>query len=39
VAWCVYSECHTWPSMANCLDGGVCFDAGPAVWAFFAGFT
>ena len=38
VVWCVYSEGHTWPSMANCYDGGVCFDAGPAVWAFFAGF-
>ena len=38
VVWCVYSEGHTWPSMANCSDGGVCFDAGPAVWAFFARF-
>jgi poly(3-hydroxybutyrate) depolymerase len=38
VVWCVYSEGHTWPSMANCYDGGVCFDAGPAVWAFFARF-
>jgi hypothetical protein len=34
----VYSEGHTWPSMANCYDGGVCFDAGPAVWVFFARF-
>jgi len=38
VVWCVHSEGHSWPSMANCLDGGVCFDAGPAVWAFFARF-
>lgn len=38
VVFCVYTESHTWPSMANCLDGGVCFDAGPAVWAFFARF-
>jgi poly(3-hydroxybutyrate) depolymerase len=38
VVWCVYSEGHTWPSMANCSDSGVCFDAGPAVWAFFASF-
>ncbi|HJX65959.1 MAG TPA: hypothetical protein VJ860_18625 [Polyangia bacterium] len=38
VVWCVYSEGHAWPSMANCYDGGVCFDAGPAVWAFFARF-
>ena len=38
VVWCVYGEGHTWPSMANCYDGGVCFDAGPAVWAFFARF-
>jgi len=38
VVFCVYSEGHTWPSMANCYDGGVCFDAGPAIWAFFARF-
>jgi len=38
VVWCVHSEGHIWPSLANCLDGGVCFDAGPAVWAFFARF-
>jgi poly(3-hydroxybutyrate) depolymerase len=38
VVWCVHTEGHSWPSMANCLDGGVCFDAGPAVWAFFARF-
>jgi len=24
--------------MANCYDGGVCYDVGPAVWAFFARF-
>ena len=39
VVWCVYTEGHSGPSMANCLDGGVCFDAGPAVWAFFARFN
>lgn len=38
VVWCVFSEGHSWPSMANCYDGGVCFDAGPAIWAFFARF-
>jgi hypothetical protein len=38
VVFCVHNEGHSWPSMANCLDGGVCFDAGPAVWAFFARF-
>ena len=38
VVWCVYTEGHTWPSMANCLDGGICFDAGPAIWTFFASF-
>jgi polyhydroxybutyrate depolymerase len=38
VVWCVHSEGHAWPSMANCYDGGVCFDAGPAIWAFFARF-
>jgi poly(3-hydroxybutyrate) depolymerase len=39
VVWCVHTEGHNWPtSMANCRDGGVCFDAGPAVWAFFARF-
>jgi poly(3-hydroxybutyrate) depolymerase len=38
VVWCVHTEGHTWPSMANCSDGGVCFDAGPAIWAFFARF-
>jgi poly(3-hydroxybutyrate) depolymerase len=38
VVWCVHTEGHAWPSMANCYDGGVCFDAGPAVWAFFARF-
>jgi poly(3-hydroxybutyrate) depolymerase len=38
VVFCVHTEGHSWPSMSNCLDGGVCFDAGPAVWAFFARF-
>ena len=38
VVFCVHTEGHSWPSLANCLDGGVCFDAGPAVWAFFARF-
>ena len=38
VVWCVHTEGHNWPSLANCLDGGVCFDAGPAVWTFFARF-
>ena len=38
VVWCVYTEGHAWPSIANCYDGGVCFDAGPAIWAFFARF-
>jgi len=38
VVWCVHSEGHNWPSLVNCLDGGVCFDAGPAVWTFFARF-
>jgi len=36
VVWCVHTEGHSWPSMANCLDGGVCLDAGPAIWTFFA---
>jgi polyhydroxybutyrate depolymerase len=38
VVLCVHTEGHNWPSMADCYDGGVCFDAGPAVWAFFARF-
>ncbi|MGB8294905.1 MAG: hypothetical protein WCG85_05710 [Polyangia bacterium] len=38
VVWCVHTEGHSWPSMANCYDGGVCFDAGPAIWTFFASF-
>jgi polyhydroxybutyrate depolymerase len=38
VVFCVHTEGHTWPSMASCYDGGVCFDAGSAVWSFFARF-
>jgi poly(3-hydroxybutyrate) depolymerase len=38
VVWCVHTEGHTWPNEAECPDGGTCFDAGPAVWAFFSRF-
>jgi poly(3-hydroxybutyrate) depolymerase len=37
VVWCVHTQGHNWPSGTNC-DGGVCFNAGPAIWAFFASF-
>lgn len=38
VVLCVHTEGHNWPSTANCYDGGACFDAGPAIWAFFTRF-
>ena len=38
VVWCVHTGRHIWPNEAECPDVGTCFDAGPAVWAFFARF-
>jgi poly(3-hydroxybutyrate) depolymerase len=39
VVWCVHDEDHAWPTLAapDC-SGGVCFDAGAAIWAFFSSF-
>jgi len=39
VVWCVHDEAHAWPvlSGADC-HGGICFDAGAAIWAFFSSF-
>ena len=40
VAWCVHTQGHNWPTAtgSGCSDGGVCFDAGAAIWAFFTRF-
>ena len=38
VVWCVHTGGHIWPNEAECPDSGTCFDAGPAVWRFFARF-
>ncbi len=38
VIWCVHDEGHNWPNTRYGCDGGVCFDAGPAIWSFFASF-
>jgi polyhydroxybutyrate depolymerase len=40
VVWCVHDEGHNWPSTSSfiCMDAGVCFDAGPAIWSFFSSF-
>jgi polyhydroxybutyrate depolymerase len=39
VIWCVHNEGHNWPNTGYGCDGGVCFNAGPAIWTFFASFT
>jgi poly(3-hydroxybutyrate) depolymerase len=36
VIWCVHDQGHNWPNASYGCDGGVCFDAGPAIWSFFA---
>jgi polyhydroxybutyrate depolymerase len=36
VIWCVHDEGHNWPNTSFGCDGGVCFDAGPAIWSFFS---
>ncbi len=36
VIWCVHDQGHNWPNTRYGCDGGVCFDAGPAIWSFFA---
>jgi poly(3-hydroxybutyrate) depolymerase len=38
LVWCVHTQGHNWPTTRNCGDGGICFDGGAAVWAFFARF-
>jgi poly(3-hydroxybutyrate) depolymerase len=40
VVWCVHDGGHAWPSLIyGCdADGGVCFDGGSAIWAFFSSF-
>jgi poly(3-hydroxybutyrate) depolymerase len=38
VVWCVHDQGHAWPSLIRDCDGGVCFDAGSAIWAFFSSF-
>ena len=38
VVWCVHDEGHNWPTTRGC-DEGVCFDAGPAIWASFSSFN
>jgi polyhydroxybutyrate depolymerase len=42
VVWCVHDEAHSWPSLTfGCnrdAGGGVCFDGGSAIWAFFSTF-
>jgi polyhydroxybutyrate depolymerase len=41
VVWCVHDEGHSWPSLSFGCDrdaGGVCFDGGSAIWAFFSSF-
>ena len=37
VIWCVHTLGHNWPATTSC-DGGICFNAGPAIWGFFASF-
>ena len=34
VAFCVHHEGHNWPNPRCGCDGGVCFDAGSAIWPF-----
>jgi poly(3-hydroxybutyrate) depolymerase len=37
--WCVHDEGHSWPVLtAPDCRGGICFDAGAAIWAFFFSF-
>jgi polyhydroxybutyrate depolymerase len=38
VLWCLHDQGHAWPSLVRDCDGGVCFDAGSAIWAFFSSF-
>jgi polyhydroxybutyrate depolymerase len=40
VLWCVHDGAHAWPSLSfGCdADGGICFDGGSAIWAFFSSF-
>lgn len=40
VVWCVHDGGHAWPSLSfGCdADGGICFDGGSAIWAFFSSF-
>jgi polyhydroxybutyrate depolymerase len=38
VVWCVHDEGHAWPTLGADCRGGICFDAGAAIWAFFASF-
>jgi hypothetical protein len=40
VAWCVHTQGHNWPTAngTGCSDGGVCFDGGAAITAFFTRF-
>jgi poly(3-hydroxybutyrate) depolymerase len=38
VVFCMHTDGHNWPRMADCGDGGMCFDAGSAIWSFFARF-
>jgi hypothetical protein len=33
---CVHDQGHNWPNTGYGCDGGVCFDAGPAIWSFFS---
>jgi polyhydroxybutyrate depolymerase len=38
VVWCVHDAGHSWPSLTFGCDGGICFDGGSAIWAFFSSF-
>lgn len=38
VLWCPHDEDHAWPNLTSDCQGGVCFDAGSAIWAFFSTF-
>jgi polyhydroxybutyrate depolymerase len=38
VVWCVHDEGHSWPNLTWGCDGGICFDGGSAIWAFFSSF-
>jgi poly(3-hydroxybutyrate) depolymerase len=38
VVWCVHDGGHSWPSLTFGCDGGICFDGGSAIWAFFSSF-